>query len=170
VVSGIRHDLGTLTGAYVASQIGAPLVLALGSLYVALRPGQWGLGSSTAIVAALAVGGPLSFGLMGLTSGAPLAVTDDARPWLGALLCSDLMLAWMSAPLFAGALALRRAFATGALWRSALIGSSVGLASAVTINFHCDNMAAFHLVIGHALPVAAASLIEAVVVTRWLRA
>jgi hypothetical protein len=170
VVSGVRYDLWTLTAGYAVSQIGVPLVLALGCLYVALRPGQWGLGSSTANVVALALGGPLSFGLIALTSRAPPAPGAEAHPWLGVLLCSDLMLAWMSTPLFAAAFALRRAFAAGAVWRSALVGSSVGLASAVTINLHCDISDAFHLVMGHAAPVAAASAFAAVVVTRWLRA
>jgi hypothetical protein len=170
VVSGVRYDLWTLTAAYAASQIGAPLVLALACLCVALRPGQWGLGSSAANLAALAVGGPLSFGLIALTSRAPLAMGADAHPWLGVLSCGDLMLAWMSTPLFAAAFALRRAFAAGAVWRSALVGSSVGLASAVTLNLHCDNGDAFHLVMGHATPVAAASVFAGVVVTRWLRA
>lgn len=169
-VFGVRYDLWTFTAAYTASQIGAPLVLALVSLHVALRPGPWGLGSRPLNLAALAVGGPLSFGLLALTHRAPLAAAEDAHPWLGALLCSDLMLAWMSMPMFAAAFALRRAFAAGAVWRSALVGSSVGLASALTLNLHCYNGGSFHLVIGHATPVAAGSLFAAAVVTRWLRA
>jgi hypothetical protein len=171
LVFGVRHDLWSLPPVYAASQIAAPLLLALGSLYVALRPGRWGLGSSTAGIAALAIGGPAAFGLLGFASRPPLlGAGEDTEPLLAALVCSDLMLVWMSAPLFAAAFALRRAFAAAAVWRSALTGSGVGLASAVMINLHCDNGDPVHLLIGHAAPVAAGSLFAALVVTRWLRA
>jgi hypothetical protein len=168
-VFGLRHDLRQLPPAYLASHVGVPLVLALASLYVATRPGRWGLGWPALWVGALALGGPLSFWVLGAITPAPRLSVHDAKPWLGALVCSDLMLVWMSVPLFAAAVALRGAFVTTAVWRSALVGASVGLASGVTINLHCANVEPFHLVLGHGVPIALASLLGAFVVRHWLR-
>jgi hypothetical protein len=169
VVFGLRHDFRQLPPAYLGSHIGAPLVLALASLYVATRPGRWGLGPPRLWVATLALGGPLTFWVLGAITPSEGPSVHDAQPWLGALVCSDLMLLWMSVPLFAAAVALRRAFAATALWRSALVGSSIGLASGVTINLHCANVEPFHLVIGHGLPIALAALLGAFVVRHWLQ-
>ena len=170
LVFGARHDLRQLSRGYLLAHVAAPLLLAVASLWVATRPGRWGLGTRPRWTLVLAVGGPLSFGLISLAMPAPQGVGDQLHPWLAALLCSDLMLAWMSAPLFAAALALRGAFAAGAVWRSALIGSSVGLGSAVSLNLHCSNGHPFHLVVGHGVPIVAGSLLAAFVVSRWLRA
>jgi hypothetical protein len=169
VVFGVRHDWMHLPSSYLASHLLAPLLLALLSLWVATRSGRWGLGTNPRRVALLAVAGPLSFGIVSVVMPAPNGLGYDAHPWLGALICSDLMLVWMSAPLFAAAFALRASFASGAVWRSALIGSSVGLGSGVAINLHCSNGHPFHLVLGHGVPIVAGSLFAAFVVTRWLR-
>jgi hypothetical protein len=168
-VFGVRHDLRDLPPAYLASHLGAPLLLALASLYVATRPGRWGLGPPRLWVAALALGGPLSFWVLGAITPSPRPSLPDAEPWLGALVCSDLMLVWMSVPLFAAAVALRRAFAATALWRSALVGAAVGLLSGASINLHCAKVEPFHLVIGHGVPIALGSLLGAFVVRHWLR-
>ena len=168
-VFGVRHDLHELPPAYLASHIGAPLALALTSLYVATRPGQWGLGPSRHWVAALVLGGPISFWVLGALTPAPRPSIPDAEPWLGALMCSDLMLVWMSVPLFAAAVALRRAFAATAVWRSALVGASIGLLSGATINLHCANVEPYHLVLGHGVPIALGSLLGALVVKHWLQ-
>jgi hypothetical protein len=169
-VFGLRHDLGQLPLAYLSSQVGAPLLLAFASIYVATRPGRLGLGSRLGWIAALAIGGPLSFWLIGALVPLPHAAPPEARPWLGALLCSDVMLAWMSAPLFFAAVALRGTFAAATIWRSALVGAAVGLFSGGAINLHCDNILPFHLVVGHGAPVVAAALFGAFVMVRWVRA
>jgi hypothetical protein len=169
-VFGVRHDFRELPVAYLAVQLGAPLVLAVASLIIATRPGRSGLGTRRLWVLLFAVGGPLSFGVLGLALAPPRAPSGDPHPWLAALLCSDIMLAWMSAPLFAAAFALRSAFAAAPVGRSALVGASVGLFSGVTINLHCSNVQPWHLALGHGLPIVLASLFGALVVTRWLRA
>jgi len=170
LVFGVRNDLDALPAAYLVSHVGAPLVLGLAAAWLALRPGRVGLGPPRVWAVALTLGGPLSFGLLGAISSSASLPAPDAQPWLSALLCSDLMLVWMSVPLFAAALALRGAFAASAVWRSALVGTSIGLLSGVTINLHCENSEAFHLVVGHGVPVALASLLGAFVVRHWLRA
>jgi len=169
-VFGVRHDLGQLPLAYLSSQVGAPLLLAFASIYVATRPGPLGLGSGLGWVSAFAIGGPLSFWLIGALVPPPHVAPPETRPWLGALLCSDVMLAWMSAPLFSAAVALRGAFAATTIWRSALVGAAVGLFSGGAINLHCESIDAFHLVVGHGAPVVAASLFGAFVMVRWVRA
>lgn len=168
-VFGLRQDLRQLSSTYLLAQVGLPFALASASLYVATRPGRLGLGLSWAVVATLAVLGPVSFWVAGVLTPVPYATTADNQPWLGALVCSDIMLAWMSAPLFAAAFALRGAFAAAAVWRSALVGASVGLLSGVTINLHCSNVHPFHLAVGHGVPVVLGCIIGAFVVTRWVR-
>ena len=167
---GVRHDLSALPLAYLASQVGAPLLLAAASLHVATRPARSGLGSRRFWVAALTLGGLLSLWGLALLAPPPYPPPHEPRPWLAALVCSELMLAWMSAPLFAAAVALRGAFAATPVWRSALVGASVGSLSGATLNLHCANVAPWHLVLAHGVPIALASSFGALVVGRWLRA
>jgi hypothetical protein len=169
-VFGVRQDLQQLPSPYLAAQVGLPLLLSLASLYVATRPGRFGLGLDWMAVAALAVFGPLAFWVVGVVMPPPHAAAKDLHPWLGALACSDIMLAWMFVPLFAAAIAWRGAFAAAAAWRSALIGAAVGLLSGATINLHCQNTHPFHLVIGHGVPVLLGALVGGLVVKRWMRA
>jgi hypothetical protein len=167
---GFRHDLSELPAAYLAAQVGLPLVLALGSLYVATRPGRFGLGTSFIGVALLALLGPLAFWATSAITPPAHPMPSDAQPWLRALVCSKVMLAWMTAPLVAAVLALRGAFAASAVWRSALVAASVGLVSGATLNLHCPNVHPFHMAVGHGLPIILVTMFGAFVLTRWVRA
>lgn len=171
VVYGVRGDFATLPVAYVAAQVGVPVVLAAACLLAALAPGKLGLGVGVALLGTTALLGPLSFWVLAL--GAPLPHALEVNPrgfWLGSLLCLDITVAWAAAPLLLVALSLRRAFVARAAWRSALVGGGLGLLSGAAINLHCSNVDRWHMLVGHAVPVALAALVGAFLVARWTRA
>jgi hypothetical protein len=86
------------------------------------------------------------------------------------MLCFDLTAVWAAGPLLGAALALRGAFAVGARWRSALLGTAIGLFAGAVMNLHCPNVAPLHMLFGHGLAVVAATLVGAFVLTYRTRA
>jgi hypothetical protein len=171
LVYGVRRDFDTLPAAYVAAQVAVPVVLAIGCLIVALAPGKLGLGVGIGLLAATALLGPLSFWVLALGAPPPhAAVVGPLGFWLGSLRCLDITVAWAAAPLLLVGLSLRRAFATRAAWRTALMGAGLGLLSGAAINLHCSNVDRWHMLVGHAVPVALAALVGALLVARWTRA
>ena len=169
VVYGVRQDLATLAPGYVAVQIGLPFGVAAASLSVALSPGKLGLGVSVGALAALVFLGPLSFWLAAFAMHVPSGLLGDDGMF-AALVCFDITLLWAVLPLLAAAFALRRSFAGGAVWRSALIGATAGLFSGAAMNLHCSNVDPLHMALGHGVPVVLSALIGAFVLARWLRA
>jgi len=114
--------------------------------------------------------GPLSFWLFAATLPPPYEPPSGNGFWLGAFVCLDITLAWAAAPLLLATLGLRRAFASAAGWRGALVGGALGLLSGAAINLHCPNVDPAHLLAGHGIPVLAAALLGALVVARGARA
>jgi hypothetical protein len=49
------------------------------------------------------------------------------------------------------------------------VGGAVGLCAGATINLHCPNVAHAHVLVGHGVPVVVATLLGALVVSRWAR-
>ena len=170
VVYGIRNDFARLPAEYLALQIALPALLGAGSLLLAVAPGKLGLGLSAGIVTSLAVLGPLSFGLVALGVRAPAAAVSGDDFWLGSLVCLDITLAWVAAPLLLAAWTLRRAFPAVAGWRSALVGAALGLLSGAAINLHCPSADPAHLLAGHGVPIVVATLVGGLVLSRWARA
>jgi hypothetical protein len=168
-VYGIRTDFHQLPLDYVVAQVALPFAFGGASLLVAAAPGRVGLGLGIGIIASLALLGPLSFWLFAAAMAPPYDAVRGDGFWLGSLVCLDITLAWAAAPLLLAALALRRAFPAGAAWRSALVGSALGLLSGAAINLHCSNVDPAHLLAGHGVPVVVAALLGAFVVARWTR-
>lgn len=169
-VYGVRQDFSGLPALYVAAQVVLPLIVGSCSLVAALVPGRLGLGIGVGLIGALALIGPLSFWLLAAAMPAPRPVGAGVDFWLRSLLCLDITLSWAAAPLLLVALSLRRAFATAAAARSALVGASLGVVSGGAINLHCPNVDRWHMLAGHGLPVLVAALLGALVLARWTRA
>ncbi|HKO90240.1 MAG TPA: hypothetical protein VJU61_03750, partial [Polyangiaceae bacterium] len=93
-VYGVRGDFERLSSAYVAAQVGVPIVFAAASLFVALAPGKFGLGVGVSIAAGAAVLGPLSFWLVAAGLQPPYPAPSSSAFWLGSLVCLDITLAW----------------------------------------------------------------------------
>jgi hypothetical protein len=170
-IYGIRQDFAELPPGYIAAQVILPVVFGASCLSVALAPGKLGLGLGVGLVSSMALLGPASYWVLALGMPVPHPPTPGGIGfWLGSLLCLDITLAWAAAPLLLVALSLRRAFAAHATGRSALVGAALGLLSGAAINLHCPNVDPWHLVAGHAVPVALAALLGAFLVVRWTRA
>jgi len=170
-VFGIRQDMSQLPVAYLAAQVGLPVLFGAACLVVALVPGKLGLGLDVGVIGSIALIGPLSFWLFALGMPAPHVPAASALGfWLGSLLCFDIALSWAAAPLLLLALSLRRAFAAHATGRSALVGAALGLLSGAVINLHCANVDPWHMAAGHGVPVLVAALLGGLLVVRWTRA
>lgn len=150
-VYGVRTDLKGLPFTYVAAQIVLPVLLATGSLFVALGAGRLGLGLKIGLISTLAVLGPASFCVIAL--GAPVPHAPEPNSLIGTVLCFDITVAWVAVPLLCAAITLRGAFAAGARWRSALVGAGIGLFAGATMNLHCPAVAPAHMLFGHGLAV-----------------
>jgi hypothetical protein len=167
-VYGIRTDLGGLPLTYVAAQIALPVLLATGSLVVALGSGKLGLGLKIGLVSSLALLGPISFCLIAL--GAPVPRVPEPGTLVDTVLCFDITVAWVAVPLLCAAITLRGAFAAGARWRSALVGAGIGLFAGATMNLHCPNVAPAHMLLGHGLAVVIAAALGALALALRARA
>lgn len=167
-VYGIRTDLAALPFTYVAAQIVLPVLLATGSLVVALGSGRLGLGAKIGLISTLAILGPVSFCVIAI--GAPVPRVADPGTWVDAVLCFEITAACVAVPLLCAAITLRGAFAAGARWRSALVGAGIGLFAGATMNLHCPNVASAHMLMGHALPVAVAAALGALALVLRARA
>lgn len=167
-VYGIRADLKGLPLTYVAAQIVLPVVLATGSLAVALGSGRLGLGVRIGLVSTLALLGPASFCIIAL--GAPVPSIAAPGTLIDAVLCFDITAAWVAVPLLCAAITLRGAFPAGARWRSALVGAAIGLFAGATMNLHCPNVAPTHILLGHGLAVVVAAALGALVLVLRARA
>lgn len=168
-VFGLRPDFGALPLAYVEAQVVAPYLLAVTCLAVALASGRLGLGASLGPLALVALLAPSSFLLTGAALPVPHEPATGSSSLVGAFVCLDITVAWSVVPLVFGAIALRGAFPAASIWRSALVGAAAGLFAGATINLHCPNVAHFHLLVGHGLPVIAAALIGAFALSRFSR-
>jgi hypothetical protein len=88
----------------------------------------------------------------------------------GTLLCGASTLLFGAAPVVAAVLALRRAFATDAVWRGAVVGACCGLAGAAAMHLHCAVASRSHMLLAHALPAVVLAALGAWAASRWLRA
>jgi hypothetical protein len=167
-VYGIRTDLTGLPLTYVAAQIALPVLLATGSLVVALGSGKLGLGLKIGLVSTLAILGPVSFCVIAL--GAPIPRVAEPGTLIDTVLCFDITVAWVAVPLLCAAITLRGAFAAGARWRSALVGAGIGLFAGATMNLHCPNVAPAHMLLGHGLAVVVAAVLGALALVLRARA
>ena len=113
---------------------------------------------------------PTAFWLAAFGLPAPTPTPVDASFWVSLFVCLDLTLAWIAVPLIAAGLTLRRAFASGAAWKSALVGGAAGLFCGATMNLHCPNVDPAHMGLAHGIPVVVASALGALLLVRWLRA
>jgi hypothetical protein len=167
-VYGVRENLNELPLSYLLVQVAAPVVIGVISMLIALSPGRLGLGAALSVTATLALIGPLSFA--GAALGLPAPVPVEFGTWVSHFVCLDLTLVWMSVPLLLFAFHLRGAFASGAGFRSALVGGACGLFAGAMMNLHCNSVEQIHMVLGHAVPVGIGSLIGGLFISRWLKA
>jgi hypothetical protein len=98
-----------------------------------------------------------------------LEAHGPAAPPASAIPCMVVTSVLLAVPFVLGALSLRHAFPTGARGRAASLGVAAGLLGAAVIRLHCPRDDAFHVMLGHGLPIALAGLVG-LAVHRILRA
>lgn len=164
---GIRGDLAELSISYVFVLFVAPFALGVVSVVVALGRGRLGLGPRFSVVALLAIVGSLSVGGAGLIVPEPVSA---ARADLRSLFfCANLALVWAAVPLVAAALSLRGAFASSPVWRSALLGTAIGLGAAVAAELRCPLSDRAHVAFAHGGAVLFATFASALLLSRVTR-
>ncbi len=145
---GLRGDLAHVSGRYLLLMVGAPLVTAILCIAAALSHGRLGLGARIGVLFAVATL-PL-VAMVGAVLVTSPAVPDGTPGTLGeSAYCFNTTLGFASLPLLAAAFALRHAFVSRAVWRSAALGVGAGLAAVGLVNLHCDRVGALHLMVGH---------------------
>jgi hypothetical protein len=165
---GFREDLSSLPLWYTAGWLIAPVALCGVALWLAVLMQARSLGVRVLVASAFCFLLPAA--LAALALGLPVPhVQPAAHPWSGTLRCFEWTLAGALPPLAFAAVALRRAFATAAAHRGALVGAACGLLSGAVINIHCPMIDPMHLLLGHVFPVMGSVLLGAWVGHRWLR-
>jgi len=169
-VLGVRPDAAALPGSYLLFWCVAPALLAFAGMIVLSRAGRSGLGLTLGVVAALAVASPGALALLALGLPTPPAAVAGPGFVRGLVVCLDMTLVGALPPLVLAVAVLRRAFPSAAGWRGALVGATAGLLSATAMNVHCPLVDPMHMLLGHALPIALAAGLGAVLAHRFLRA
>jgi len=163
---GLRPDFSRLSAVYVLATLVAPFALGVAALSVALARGRLGLGARPSLVALLAIGGSLFVIGVALALPAPSAAASGLRSMFS---CANLALAWAALPLVLAALALRGSFASSSVWRSALLGSAIGLGAAVAAQLRCPLADSLHVAVAHGGAVVVVALVSALLLGRLTR-
>ena len=165
---GLRADLGALPTGYLAAVVVAPFVTGALAVFLALHPGRLGLGLRTPAVLALSILAPASFIVAAVVAQPPWPAEEHAN-LVAELSCLSATLAWTLLPLLGAGLAFRRAFAGGALFRSALVAAGLATVAAALFTLHCPIVGSLHLALGHGGAVVAAALAGGLLLARWTK-
>lgn len=160
----MRPDIGSLP---TASLIGVSLgvaFLAAATLVVALSPGSHGLGAPVTWLVALAATTAPLYAIMTMMAG--LGTVPDGPPVRG---CFSMSLAVAFVGLAGLTFALRRAVPAAAVARGALLGACAGAWAGLTIHLHCPCGDAWHILIGHTVPIAICAALGAILSPRFIR-
>jgi hypothetical protein len=166
---GVRGDLPRLSAGYLLALVAVPFSAGMLAIVAAYHRGRFGLGSRPALVVALALVCPLTFLLAGLGMPTPYAGGDPGNLMSGAY-CLNITMAWTLLPIVSAGVVLRRAFVSGAIWRSALLGAGCGLVAAALFNLHCPVMGKLHIVLAHGGAVVISVLGGGLLLSRFTRA
>jgi len=165
---GIRGDLTRLSLGYVLGLIGAPFSAGVLAIVAASRRGRLGLGVRPVLVVSLALVCPMIFLVAGLCMPAPYAGGEIGNLMFGAY-CLNSTIAWALLPIVSAAVVLRGAFASGAVWRSALLGGGCGLIAAALFTLHCPVVGKAHIVVAHGGAVLISALLGGLLLSRFTR-
>jgi hypothetical protein len=146
--------------------------LVVASLFIALGRGRRGLGGPVVLSMVEAIGIPLLFvvlGLVWLAPGSPTAFGDFGTPTLHGS-CLAIGIAVALPMLVVASWSLRRSFPSGAGWRGAAVGASIGLAAASVLTLHCGSTSGGHIALAHGGPILLATLAGAALASKWVKA
>lgn len=165
---GIRGDLERLPALYVAGLVALPAVAGLVAIVASTHGGALGLGLKSTVVIALALVCPAVFMMAGLLLPPPYAGGETGGVMFGAY-CLNSTVMWALLPIVSAGFALRGAFASGAVWRSGLLGAGSGLLAAALFTLHCPVVGELHIVAAHGGAVLVAAALGSLVLSRATR-
>jgi len=165
---GIRGDLARLPLDYLIGLIAAPFSAGILAVVAACYRGRLGLGARPLVIVALALVCPLLFLVAGVCMPVPYSGGESGNLMFGAY-CLDSTIAWALLPIVSAGIVLRGAFASGAVWRSALLGGGCGLVAAALFTLHCPVVGKLHIVVAHGGAVIFSALLGGLLLSRFTR-
>ncbi len=168
-IIGIRGDMPKVPLGYTLGFAVAPALAGALCFFVALSPGRLGLGLRVGVLALLALLGPVAFAVSAYAFSPPYPGAPLGELMHG-VFCFNMALAFTIVPLIVAGFALRNAFATSAVYKSALIGAGAGLLVSTTSMLRCPLSGALHMGLSHGGAVIASALLGALVLSRVTRA
>jgi hypothetical protein len=166
---GIRGDLAQLPVGYLLGLIAAPFSAGIVAVVAACHGGRFGLGVRPLLVFVLALVCPLLFLVAGMFMPEPYPGGEMGNLEFGAY-CLDSTVVWALLPIVSAGIVLRGAFASGAVWRSALLGGGCGLVAAALFTLHCPVVGKMHIVFAHGGAVILSALVGALLLSHFTRA
>jgi hypothetical protein len=160
----LRPDLGSVPLVGLIAQSGAVALLGILTLVVAMSAGPYGFGMSVPVLATLAgITAPI---YAALTMAIPLGTAAHGPEVRG---CFTISMVVGSIGLAGLTFAMRRAVPSGATARGALLGACAGAWAGLAVHLHCPCGDRWHILLGHAAPIAIFATVAAIVTPRLLR-
>jgi hypothetical protein len=162
---------GVSSAVLLAFVAGALLLVTLASTTTALWRGRTGLGASTATLLAVAISTAPIYALLSLSFPLHTVATTvgsvSISPWGARCLAIAALVGGIVLSCFA--FAMRAAAPVATRIRSMALGSAAGAWAGLAVFVFCPSGESFHLLIGHALPVAAFTALGALALPAMLR-
>lgn len=153
-----RVDLEVLSPGEIALGVLVPLGAVALVLWPALGRGRFGLGVPSSFVRLGLLAAPVLFALVTVATSSKM--TDHLAPfWDRAIRCIAVCAALTIPPLSLLMWSLRRAFVSGASWRTAALGVGCGSLAAATMSLACAHSEALHVVVAHGAMIVVGGLL-----------
>jgi hypothetical protein len=169
----LRRDLGELPRAWLVTAGGIWLLAFLTPLALAMIPRRGQLLHRTSAARWSAIVGIVGLALFALTAriapGVSLVAASRAQLVTVTAQCAAAVLSVALVPIALAVATLRRALATGAAAIGAAVGAAGGALGGLALHLHCPWAEPAHVLLGHAVPVAAAAVISSLVAARFLQ-
>lgn len=167
----LRLDLDELPLVPLAERLGFFLLVATAATVLALAPGRRGLGAKVTQLSAASVLVAPVYTLVSMVGALRTTAGDAAARGLHplGLPCAAVAGAVGALALAAFGIALRRAVPVATVARSAALGAAAGAWAGVALFLQCPANDPVHLVLGHAVPIAAFAFVGALALPRVLR-
>lgn len=157
----LHPHAGARTPGMRAADAAIPLFAGIAAFVASTGRGPRGLAQPLTRIIALAAGALAFLTVATMLAPAPA----DASPafWPAAITCLKTSAVLTFGPAIAGAWAFRRAFQSAAVWRTAALGIACSAVATLTMSVVCPVASAPHILVGHALILAIAGAVGALV-------
>lgn len=164
-VAKIRPDMQLGPSHALVALTAVLIVLAVATSVAGLARGRLGLGAPLLTLLVLAVATVPLYAMATMM----WPVAGPEAPPHGETGCFSIALACGAVVLAGLTFALRRSVPAAPVARGALVGACAGAWAGLAVHLHCPAVGREHLLVGHILPLAIATLIGLLVVPRFLK-